>query len=211
MYFDHQRIPSQWATADYMEKYYRDMAEHGMTSVTFYNKHGSAADGSRYVMQKEAAQKLGNDTSKPDPQKYFGIDQAVVYDFQHNLDFQPGDPRYEVGLDVMLESARKAGLLHRDIPVMYLGFAVDYSWITPRWTELNLPWPGGTPDAKDCRTIAQRAKEKGWPEFLFYLMDEEGGMNPYFGGRMMLWMREVIRPIKESGLRTADAIGCNRW
>ncbi|MDP7162099.1 MAG: DUF4091 domain-containing protein, partial [Phycisphaerae bacterium] len=177
MYFDQGRVPSQWATADYMEKYYRDMAEHGMTSVTFYNMHGKMAG------------------------------DKVVYDWKHNLTFKPPDPRYKVGLDVMLERAGKAGLLRKDIPVMYLGFAVDYSWISRRWKELNIPWPGGTPDAKDCKIIARRARERGWPEFLFYLMDEEGGINPYCGARMMLWMREAIRPIKAAGLRTVNALG----
>jgi hypothetical protein len=177
MYFDHTRIPTQWATADYMEKYYRDMAEHGMNSVTFYNYHGQM-DGDK-----------------------------VVYDFQHNTNFQPGDPRYDVGLDVMLQRAQNAGLLRKDIPVMYLGFAVDYSWIEKRWEELNIPWPGGTPDAKDCKVIAERAREKGWPEFLFYLMDEIEALDPFTGGRRMLWMREIIRPIKAAGLRTADATG----
>jgi len=177
MYFDHTRIPSQWATAEYMEKYYRDMAEHGMTSVTLYNTHGKM-DG-----------------------------EKVAYDFAHNLRFKPGDPRYNVGLDVMMDLARKAGLLHKNIPVMYLGFAVDYSWISKRWKELNIPWPGGTPNAEECKVIAQHAREKGWPELLFYLMDEKGGINPYWGPRMMLWMREVIRPIKAAGLKTVDATG----
>ncbi|MEE3368300.1 MAG: hypothetical protein VX346_03035 [Planctomycetota bacterium] len=207
MYFDHGRIPRQWASADYLEKYYRDMADHGMTSVTIYNAHGAAADGSKFVLTGEAAAKLGIDIEKNKEQKYYGIDQEVVYDFQHNRNFLPGDPRYDAGLDVMLERARRAGLLRQNLPLLYLGGAIDYSWIETRHKELNIPWPGITPEVKDCVTIAQRGQERGWPELLFYLMDEVGGIDPYNGDRRMLWMREVIRPIKAAGLRTADANG----
>lgn len=207
MYFDHTRMPTQWATADYMEKYYRDMSEHGMNSVTFYCTHGRAADGSKFVLSRAAAGKLGIDVDDPPNPGYYGFDQEVVYDFAHNSEFEKTDPRYQVGLDVMMERAGRAGLLRRDIPVMYLGGSVDYSWIEPRWKELNIPWPGGTPNAVECRVIADRAREKDWPEFLFYLMDEIEALDPFTGGRRMLWMREIIRPIKAAGLRTADATG----
>ena len=45
MFFDHQRMPPPWATGDYMDMYYRDMAEHGMNSVTFYATSGSTNSG----------------------------------------------------------------------------------------------------------------------------------------------------------------------
>ncbi|MAE67583.1 MAG: hypothetical protein CMJ18_25275 [Phycisphaeraceae bacterium] len=207
MYFDHGQIPAQWATADFMEKYYRDMVEHGMTSVTMYCKHGRAADGSKFVLSGAAARELGIDVDNPPNPGYYGFDQEVVYDFAHNLEFEKTDPRYPVGLDVMMERAGRVGLLRRDIPVLYVGGAIDYSWIEPTWKRLNIPWPGGTPNAVECRVVADRARARGWPELLFYLMDEVGGIHPHWGDRMMLWKRQVIRTLHDEGVRTVNATG----
>ncbi len=207
MYFDHGQIPAQWATADFMETYYRDMAEHGMTSVTVYCTPGRAADGSRFVLTREAARELGIDVDDPPNPGYYGFDQEVVYDFAHNLAFDETDPRYPAGLDVMMERAKRAGLLRPDIPVLYLGGAIDYSWIEPTWKRLNIPWPGMTPNGVESRLIADRARAKGWPELLFYLMDEVGGIHPQWGDRMMMWKRQVIRTLHEEGVRTANATG----
>jgi len=190
MYFSQGFVPDRWISADYMEKCYRDMAEHGMTSVIFYCEWpGQMTDG------------VSGETP--------GTVRPITYDFKHNHWWGKEQPHHYIGLDVMGEAAQKSGLLHKDIPIMYLGCALDSRAISKRHKELNIAGSvangSGVMTVEDATVISAHAKTKGWPELLFYVLDEWDGFDPYKGGREMLFMREVVRPLKEAGFRTVDA------
>ena len=190
MYFSPGFVPDRWISAEYLEKCYRDMAEHGMTSVTFYCQWpGQMKDG------------VSGTTA--------GTTPPVTYDFKHNHWWNKEQPHHYIGLDIMGDAAERSGLLQKDIPIMYLGCALDSRDLDQRHQELNIGGSvsggRGVMNVEDATTISAHAKRKGWPEFLFYILDEWDGFGPYQDGREMLFMREVIRPLKEAGFRTIDA------
>jgi hypothetical protein len=176
MFFDHQRMPPHWVTGDLMSRCYRDMAEHGMNSVTFYTTSGVITNN------------------------------ELVVDVNHNYRFSPGDSRFELGISDLMERAEAAGLIRREIPVIYLGYT-DYRELERRWEKLNMPWPRATPTPTECSQIAAYTEKRGWPELLFYMMDELGGIAPFYGARTMMWQRETTRPMHAAGLRVANAQG----
>ncbi|MEA3402622.1 MAG: hypothetical protein U9R79_15390 [Armatimonadota bacterium] len=90
MYYSDSYLPPEMATAPMQAAYYRDMAEHGMNSVSLYVEPEHDVDG------------------------------RVEIDLHHNWRYDPDDPRHFLGLAERLAQMREAGLASPDRPLILL-------------------------------------------------------------------------------------------
>ena len=100
MYYSDSYLPKDVASAAHQAMYYRDMAEHGMNSVSLY-----------VVPEKKEE------------------DGTFTIDLHHDYRYKPGDPRYALGISERLAQMRAAGLLSAHRPVVLIsGGGGLYNW-----------------------------------------------------------------------------------
>ena len=127
MYYSDSYLPVEVASANYQAMYYRDMAEHGMNSVSLY------------VVPEDA-------------------ESRIVLD--RDLRYEPGDPRYSLGIRQRLSQMLAAGLVDDQHPLVLIsGGKGHYDW-------------GAFRSVSTIRGLMDMGKQLGWPEILFYLYDE---------------------------------------
>ncbi len=99
MYYSDSYLPAEMATAPMQAAYYRDMAEHGMNSVSLY-----------VVPERET-------------------DGGYEIDLHHDRRSPPAEPRFSRGMAERIAQRRAAGLASRDRPLVLIsGGGGLYDW-----------------------------------------------------------------------------------
>lgn len=150
VYHNETYMPAQFITPELREKYYRDIAEHGMNTISLYNNphHGTEADFSKNYSgdPKLIPAKFRDWNPKNDPDERYNPKQwQAIFDF---------------GLEAQMELAAKYGLVNKKYPIVWLITKLgNYNW-------------GGLPPAVLQKALEQWQQRPNWPEPLLYVLDE---------------------------------------
>ena len=180
VYHSEGYMPERFLTPELRELYYRDLAEHGMNSITLYNnpQNGGKADF-RY-----------NYSSDPKliPAKFQNRDDKI--DPQRRYDRAQWQKVFELGLEAQMEIAARHGLVTKQHPILWLPFKLgNYSF-------------GGMPVPALKDALRQWRAHGNWPEPLLYVMDE-----PYDIPERIAGALRIFRSLEENKIdvRTVTA------
>lgn len=165
LYHSESYMPERFITPELRELYYRDLAEHGMNSITLYNNPQNGKDADfRYNYsfdEKLIPEKFRERNDKIDPLKR--------YDRVH------WQKIYDLGLEAQMELAARHGLVKKQHPILWLPLKPgNYGF-------------GGIPAPALKDALRQWRTRENWPEPLLYVMDEPYDLPDRIAGALTIF------------------------
>jgi hypothetical protein len=165
LYHSEGYMPERFLTPELRDLYYRDLAEHGMNSITLYNnpQNGKEADFRyNYSFDEQLIpEKFRERNDKNDPLKrYDRVHWRKIFD---------------LGLEAQMELAARHGLVNKQHPILWLPVKPgNYGF-------------GGMPAPALKDALRQWRAHENWPEPLLYVMDEPYDLPDRIAGALAIF------------------------